>query len=1752
MKKTGNKKRNVRKAAALLLAVVTTMASLDLSVISTYATEGETSAGTAGDVTTTAGAASGSSVTSESAVTSPAAVQAQAASQSAVDPQTVVDVPAVASVDGDTVKDISGLSGVTVISEADKDDWEGKTLTGTTNSASARLEFSGGTWNLTFKDLNMSCGSSYSPDAAAYPNVLFAPISLKDGATLNLTLEGTNSLKGCGAGAGLSVAEGCTLCITADSTGSLTATGGKGFGGAAGIGANAWGYGANEDDAGAVKVGTIEISGGTVTATGGTHSENLKAVYGAAGIGGSGWEENTGTIEISGGTVAATGGAGAAGIGGGSYNTEVDAHGGRVSVIRITGGTVHAAAGQDYMGYAGAAIGNGVDTAYDSENDRSHWLSCPEIRITGGTVETQGDIGYGDLKKRTGGRPEVTGSAYVTVSGADTTVDVGADGVIAPVQNDSVSRICLVYHYTLALRIPEIDTTETALTGTVTLGSGDSACTDTVSFAVSEGTASGTFTVAKKGLYGEQPVTVSLNGRIYGSTVNLDLSKEIDFSWRAGLSVDMTTGSYVYHNGVLLLNSGSYTVTMAEGETATSDRIRIAEGAEVMLTLSGVTIDSTEKKEAALGMSGSSAKLTLNVSGENALRTDIRNSGPVDVHGCGSLVIQGDGSLELKNILKYNEGGYYDHCLGISARGTALVIGGTVQLTVDLSAASNSVGIYGDNVTINGGRVTAKTGSEGHGIGLYHLGGWDTTLTWHCGTVVINGGTVYASGGKNDPNLSGITNNYTGWQVNGGSVNMVGEYTGQSTYGYGLDTATNTADTSLNCYCTTITGLPQNAAVTELDIKDSEGQKYAYGTDQMYTDASGALYLWLPENAVVSCVTAGGYKYYGTCTTNATMGTKGYNNHLWGTATAAFAPKKQLCVSETPVLSVKYGEALNTASVTESGSVVIYDMDTASATETTVAGTWAVTESDQTVIPTADAAYELTFTPSEDPDSYEPLTVKVSPTFTKRTLLLQMADLSITYGDTLPQQPVSGDITVQTDGSYDGLASGDTVAAVVSSLTLHFPEDIGAKPDAGSYAFTVTSDSAYYDITFQYGTENAVSGTLTVGQATWSGGTPTISRQYVRTAAHTDTVELNDSAYLPADAGTVSCEISTGSTADTYFSQSEITGTTLSYTTKVFDAVTTGTLKLTVSSQNYVPYDIELTLSFVDQLPVACQSAPTLGSQTLTYGQPLSSLTLTQGVFVDASDPTKELTGTLHWVTPDQKPEAGASVDADYTFVPSDTDYQTYNGKVQITVAKAQPSFTAPSLAGLAYAAGGYDSAMLNQMGAGYTLTAGSVTGADGTSLTGTWCWGSSTAPVTTLCLDAGMHAQQIYFALNASDAANYELPHSAITLDIAKATPNITAAAAQGAYTHGEYLYANALSGTADTAGTFAWQAPQTKLSYSAGASQSFGYIFTPTDTKNFEIYTGMAEVTVQQLQNAPNMPADAILAASTALTVSDISLPTGWEWASGDAGTAIPAAGGSVTAEAVYTAADRACYVTTCVTVTITASACAHEQTELRNAREATCHTAGYTGDTWCTVCNTCIMGGTTTACDPDHHEALTATVTTPATTTAEGVRTCHCSACGAEYTEVIEKVTGGSSTGGSSGGSGSTGGSSGGGSSAGSGGAQTPDQSGDAATEKEPQIKGADGISGWTLIQNEIQRAVSGETLTITMNGARTVPAGVLNSLKGRNVTVRYELAGGITLTLNGRELSGLRFRKNTDYSVVLLWSLTRVPTFVRRIG
>lgn len=180
-----------------------------------------------------------------------------------------------------------------------------------------------------------------------------------------------------------------------------------------------------------------------------------------------------------------------------------------------------------------------------------------------------------------------------------------------------------------------------------------------------------------------------------------------------------STNYYEYDNGVLTVKNGAtLTIANTNPETATSNRIVIAAGATVTVTLKGVNISSGVNSNAPFHAK-EATKVTLILTEENTITATDQSPAVWAPEGNGSeLVIEGTGKLTAQGA---------EHWPGIGinqaseASSKITINGGTVTATGgDNTAgigASNGSGGYQGTITINGGTVTATEGSNAYGIG---------------------------------------------------------------------------------------------------------------------------------------------------------------------------------------------------------------------------------------------------------------------------------------------------------------------------------------------------------------------------------------------------------------------------------------------------------------------------------------------------------------------------------------------------------------------------------------------------------------------------------------------------------------------------------------------------------------------------------------------------------------------------------------------------------------------------------------------------------------------------------------------------------------------------------------------------------------------------------------------------------------------------------------------------------------------------
>ena len=692
---------------------------------------------------------------------------------------------------------------------------------------------------------------------------------------------------------------------------------------------------------------------------------------------------------------------------------------------------------------------------------------------------------------------------------------------------------------------------------------------------------------------------------------------------------------------------------------------------------------------------------------------------------------------------------------------------------------------------------------------------------------------------------------------------------------------------------------------------------------------------------------------------------------------------------------------------------------------------------------------------------------------------------------------------------------------------------------------------------------------VNIVQASWN--PPNIYRDFLFLRGGSDSIDL--AALLPKDCGGVTYDV-----VKTSDSKSILEGVSvsqdgrLSYTVKTGGAVgDAATITVPVSTANYninTNQGILVVIKLIDQLPVQLKGGISLKKADLTYGEALSSLQFNSATFADKVS-GKTVPGKLSFDEPDKKPDAG-NYNAAWTFTPTDDAYAKCKGMITVSVKKAVPKVVSVPIPEAYYYS---PTSIAADWCQSHAQKPGEVRGADDAMLDGIWRFKEAS-----LVPKPGTNAYPVIFT--PTDTKNYETIEKTVTLTVKKAMPYIsTQPATANAYTHGDYLYNQTPTGAAiygngmgstgtgtgaaaSVAGTFKWKAPSTKLTYLG--NKTFEYLFTPEDSASYEAVTGSVTVTVNQAQAAPFMPGSKMNVAHSCETVGSVKLPQGWKWDDADAAKALvedDGTGGNVTsATAVYDGADKGSYKAETVTIQITRANCEHAKKEVKGAVKATCIAEGTTGETWCLVCGKKLDDGVATPKDTANHTNLVSRQLRPATTTQEGIMSYACSDCGYYAEKAIEKlVSGGSSSTGSSNSSGSSSGHHSGSTGSNSGrkdstAAQSANQApaptpapapmpvptpapaqpanpirsqGNAAAEQGEQampfIRGEDGKEGWEVIKAETAARAEGERVTVDMNGASVVPGDVFDEIRGKNVTIEFDLGGGISWSVNGKSVS-----------------------------
>ncbi len=85
--------------------------------------------------------------------------------------------------------------------------------------------------------------------------------------------------------------------------------------------------------------------------------------------------------------------------------------------------------------------------------------------------------------------------------------------------------------------------------------------------------------------------------------------------------------------------------------------------------------------------------------------------------------------------------------------------------------------------------------------------------------------------------------------------------------------------------------------------------------------------------------------------------------------------------------------------------------------------------------------------------------------------------------------------------------------------------------------------------------------------------------------------------------------------------------------------------------------------------------------------------------------------------------------------------------------------------------------------------------------------------------------------------------------------------------------------------------------------------------------------------------------------------------------------------------------------------------------------------------------------------------------------------------------------------------------------------------------PFLKDDYGKNGWDAIKTEVENSDEGSAITVDMNGTTTVPKDVFAVIKGKDITIVFEIGNGILWSVNGKSItagtiSDIDFSVNAD--------------------
>mgnify|MGYP002707261662 CR=1 FL=1 len=437
------------------------------------------------------------------------------------------------------------------------------------------------------------------------------------------------------------------------------------------------------------------------------------------------------------------------------------------------------------------------------------------------------------------------------------------------------------------------------------------------------------------------------------------------------------------------------------------------------------------------------------------------------------------------------------------------------------------------------------------------------------------------------------------------------------------------------------------------------------------------------------------------------------------------------------------------------------------------------------------------------------------------------SECGATYTVKLTQPTATSDEKIVYDGTEKkagtAIDSGNTGIETIPENAITYATVTNGTPS--TYSTTAPKNAGTYKAKLTLGTgDNIVS--IEINFTIEKAASPTIAgeeKSYAYSAGSDGkAIGVDIAGKLPTDRGITTYAVAK---TDTEQFLSEVTVDTsgnLIYKVNQVDSTKVGKtaiITVTASMENYENVEYTLTISSIDKKAVEIKSGNSVsvdGSNVLIYGEKISKLTLGNTVFVEAGT-DNVIEGILSWSNPDAIPAAGTT-QAGWVFKPADsTNYAELTGKAAITVAKATPIVvTVPTVAEREY---NPDAALT-----GSDMTGGSVTGADGNELAGTWSFtGTNIIPTVN---NKGYQA-----VFTPDDTNNYNTVTRTITVTVNKAAkaPNMPEAAMAPAHSTKKV-------GDITLPDGWSWQEADKDTALADGVAVTATAVYTGADKGNYE----------------------------------------------------------------------------------------------------------------------------------------------------------------------------------------------------------------------------------------------------------------------------------------------------------------------------